>query len=256
MSILDKKGIGVTSGFKLVSGAPIDARFTAEDDTDLQSLIDNGAVYEGLEVYVKSLGKKKVYNGTEFVEVSAGGGSNVDIHIEDDTLVINTDGTSSGSGNTGGGRSGGINIFKKTLTKARKDAIIEFFGDGTDILNYLLSQENGSYNVQFNLSLKTSLGLEPCASANTNYTIENGLIPSNEIQPKLCSGVLFVGAPLNKIVKYEFYVFLTPNLEDGSTYIGAHLNLDDFDGNYLSTALYDYMGDLDIVVICYPKSNL
>ena len=62
MSILDKKGIGVTSGFKLVSGSPIDARFTAEDETDLQSLIDNGAVYEGLEVYVKSLGKKKIYN--------------------------------------------------------------------------------------------------------------------------------------------------------------------------------------------------
>lgn len=68
MSILDKKGIGVTSGFKLVSGAPIDARFTAEDETDLQSLIDNGAVYEGLEVYVKSTKKKMQYNGTEFVE--------------------------------------------------------------------------------------------------------------------------------------------------------------------------------------------
>jgi hypothetical protein len=81
MSILDKKGIGVTSGFKLVSGAPIDARFTAEDDTDLQSLIDNGAVYEGLEVYVKSTKKKMVYNGTEFVEFKSA--SSVDTAMSD-----------------------------------------------------------------------------------------------------------------------------------------------------------------------------
>ena len=79
MAITDKKGINVTSGFKLVSANPIDARFIAVDETDLQSLIDNGAVYNGLEVWVDSLGKKLIYNGTEFVEISAGSEVNVKV---------------------------------------------------------------------------------------------------------------------------------------------------------------------------------
>lgn len=75
MSIIDKKGINVTSGFKLVAPTPIDARFIAQDENDLQSLIDNGAVYNGLVVWVNSLSKQMVYNGTEFIEVASGGSS-------------------------------------------------------------------------------------------------------------------------------------------------------------------------------------
>lgn len=72
MSILDKKGINVTSGFKLISGQPIDARQVVEDETELQSIIDNGAAYEGLEVWVKSASKKYRYVGSSFVEVAEG----------------------------------------------------------------------------------------------------------------------------------------------------------------------------------------
>lgn len=75
MSINDKKGINVTSGFKLVAPTPIDARFIAQDENDLQSLIDNGAVYNGLEVWVNSLSKKLRYNGTQFEEITSGGTS-------------------------------------------------------------------------------------------------------------------------------------------------------------------------------------
>ena len=75
MSIKDKKGINVTSGFKLVAPTPIDARFIAEDETDLQSLIDNGAIYNGLVVWVNSTSKQMIYNGTAFVEVASGGTS-------------------------------------------------------------------------------------------------------------------------------------------------------------------------------------
>ena len=74
MSILDKKGINVTSGFKLISGQPIDARQVVENETELQSIIDNGAAYEGLEVWVKSASKKYRYVGSSFVEVAEGGG--------------------------------------------------------------------------------------------------------------------------------------------------------------------------------------
>ena len=72
MAITDKKGINVTSGFKLISPAPIDARYVVEDETELQSIIDNGAAYNGLEVWVNSLGKKLQFNGTGFVDVQAG----------------------------------------------------------------------------------------------------------------------------------------------------------------------------------------
>lgn len=50
MSVLDKKGINVTGGFKLISPQPIDARYIVEDEVELQSIVDNGATYEGLEV--------------------------------------------------------------------------------------------------------------------------------------------------------------------------------------------------------------
>lgn len=75
MSITDKKGINVTSGFKLISGQPIDARFNVDDETELQTIVTNGAVYEGLHVWIKSLGKEKVWNGTEFTESQASGDS-------------------------------------------------------------------------------------------------------------------------------------------------------------------------------------
>lgn len=79
MAITDKKGISVTSGFKLVAPTPIDARFIVEDETELQSIIDSGAAYPGLETWVKSLGRKLQYNGVEFVEITSGGTSSADI---------------------------------------------------------------------------------------------------------------------------------------------------------------------------------
>lgn len=87
MSITDKKGINVTSGFKLISKQPIDARFIATDETDLQSLIDNGAVYDGLMVWVQSLGKYMSYNGTEFKELETGSGGS-DIIVVDSLPTI------------------------------------------------------------------------------------------------------------------------------------------------------------------------
>lgn len=72
MAITDKTGINVASGFKLVAPVPIDARFVATDETDLQSLITNNAVYKGLTVWVESLGKSMVYNGTEFIPIASG----------------------------------------------------------------------------------------------------------------------------------------------------------------------------------------
>ena len=74
MAITDKKGINVTSGFKLVSPAPIDVRLIAEDENDLQSLINNRATYSGMIVWVESLSKFKFFNGKEFTDMNFGGG--------------------------------------------------------------------------------------------------------------------------------------------------------------------------------------
>lgn len=68
MSVLDKKGINVTGGFKLISPQPIDARYIVEDEVELQSIVDNGATYEGLEVWVTAWSKKVVYNGSAWVD--------------------------------------------------------------------------------------------------------------------------------------------------------------------------------------------
>ena len=69
MSIADKKGISVTSGFKLISGQPLDARLVVDDLDGLQDLINNGAAYEGIVVYVKSEQQLKQYNGSEWDNV-------------------------------------------------------------------------------------------------------------------------------------------------------------------------------------------
>ena len=50
-SIIDKKGIVIAGGFKLLAGSPIDARYQVESTEQLQSILSNGAGYEGLVVY-------------------------------------------------------------------------------------------------------------------------------------------------------------------------------------------------------------
>lgn len=83
-SILDRKGIVVTSGFKYIAKEPLDPRYVVTDEEELQSIIDNGGAYEGLEVWVKSLAKKKIYNGSEFVEITSGSSTNNDITFYED----------------------------------------------------------------------------------------------------------------------------------------------------------------------------
>ena len=72
MAITDKKGINVTSGFKLISPSPIDARYVVDDETELQTIVSSGATYNGLIVWVNSLGKAKQFNGTSFVDIAGG----------------------------------------------------------------------------------------------------------------------------------------------------------------------------------------
>ena len=69
MAITDKKGASVAGSFKLLSALPLDLRTVVDDMTELQSIIDADAVYEGLEVYVKSIKTKLIYNGTQFVDM-------------------------------------------------------------------------------------------------------------------------------------------------------------------------------------------
>lgn len=55
----------IASNFELGSAQPIDSRLVVENESDLSSLI----AYEGLEVYVKSLKAKKMYDGSSWVDV-------------------------------------------------------------------------------------------------------------------------------------------------------------------------------------------
>lgn len=58
-NINEKKGVSITAPFKLFSENPVDARTVVADLSELQSIIDNNAAYEGLTVYVTS--EKKTY---------------------------------------------------------------------------------------------------------------------------------------------------------------------------------------------------
>ena len=109
MSINYKKGINLTSGFKYVGGQPLDVRLIAEDESDLQSLVDNGATYNGMVVWVNSTSKRKVFNGSEFIEDV---NPNTIGNINDVLEQINGGGTFSGGGSSSGGSSGSSGIYE------------------------------------------------------------------------------------------------------------------------------------------------
>lgn len=52
--INSKRGVNVTSPFKLFSESPLDSRLVVEDISERDSIIKNNAAYEGLIVYVRS----------------------------------------------------------------------------------------------------------------------------------------------------------------------------------------------------------
>lgn len=127
MAINDKKGINLTSGFKYVGGQPLDVRLVAEDESDLQSLVDNGATYNGMVVWVNSTSKRMVFNGSEFIEdVSPDTIGNINDVLEQ----INGGGTSSGGSSSGGSSSSGSSI-----TKVEVSATIGATTDDGTLLN-------------------------------------------------------------------------------------------------------------------------
>lgn len=58
----------IATNFEVGSAQPIDTRFVVQSESDLANL----KVYEGLEVYIKDLKEKRLYNGTDWVEVTGG----------------------------------------------------------------------------------------------------------------------------------------------------------------------------------------
>lgn len=227
MAITDKKGINVTSGFKLVSANPLDARFIAVDETDLQSLIDNGAVYNGLEVWVDSLGKKLIYNGTEFVEISAGSVEVPAPYVENETLYFN--GTpSTGGGNTSGGNSG--NTKKVSITF---DPSVNIPNDQTSWVSIPLSSEQQEI-------LKTPLLGADCRTTKilgmkilTSLTTPDNIIIINDYVFNTTynySEVIFEGNPFMKGISSITGICCEPGL---TGLIGLSLRVSD-DTFYIS----------------------
>lgn len=58
----------IATNFEVGSAQPIDTRFVVQSESDLANL----KVYEGLEVYIKDLKAKRLYNGTDWIEVTGG----------------------------------------------------------------------------------------------------------------------------------------------------------------------------------------
>ena len=74
MSLADKKGIVVASGFKLQAEALLDVREAVETITERDALVTEHAVTAGLKVYVKQNKTLYVYNGAGWDELSKGSG--------------------------------------------------------------------------------------------------------------------------------------------------------------------------------------
>ena len=55
----------IATNFEVGSAQPIDTRFVVQSESDLANL----KVYEGLEVYIKDVKAKRLYNGTEWIDL-------------------------------------------------------------------------------------------------------------------------------------------------------------------------------------------
>lgn len=65
MAVFDKfTGIGVASGFKLQAKAPLDGRLVVDTIEDRNALVTEHGAYEGMKVYVKSVGISYELKGT------------------------------------------------------------------------------------------------------------------------------------------------------------------------------------------------
>ena len=62
MAFANKKGITVTSGFKLQAATPLDARANVQTIADRDELVTLNAAYPGLVVYVEDSKILYVYN--------------------------------------------------------------------------------------------------------------------------------------------------------------------------------------------------
>ena len=74
MSFADKKGITVTSGFKLQADSLLDVRGCVENIAERDELVTINAATAGLRVFVKDQNKSYVYNGSSWDELTIGAG--------------------------------------------------------------------------------------------------------------------------------------------------------------------------------------
>lgn len=74
MSFADKKGITVTSGFKLQADSLLDVRGCVENISERDELVTINAATAGLRVFVKDKNKSYVYNGESWDELTIGTG--------------------------------------------------------------------------------------------------------------------------------------------------------------------------------------
>lgn len=121
-NVKDKKGIGITGGFKYLAEKPLDVRFVVADEIELQSIKDNYAAYPGLFVWVETPNEGKnnlrLYDGESFIE-------------------FNTQGSTSNTGMTLKGRAEKVEILSMFTNR------YHLYGVDDDDQEFLLMGEQG-----------------------------------------------------------------------------------------------------------------
>lgn len=72
MSLIDKKGISLSDGFKLVAKKPLDVRQVIATEKDKDDLVSSNAAYAGLRVFVEATKCNYVYDGSAWQLVTTG----------------------------------------------------------------------------------------------------------------------------------------------------------------------------------------
>jgi hypothetical protein len=170
------------------------------------------------------MGKKFDVITIDGVDYKLGGGSNVDIHIEDDTLVINTDGTG-GTGGSSGGSGSVSKVFEdvEELPEAPNSNLIYRVKEkSTPVPND--GREIGT--IYFN----THLSLNEIKSTidNANLTVVDGTLfqkPDYNFYPVLLFDASDTSNAINQFLEYDsntlliFAIGKTGTEADGNYYI-------------------------------------
>ena len=224
MSLDNKKGINLNSGFKLIAESPLDVRTVVDTEAEKQALVTAHAAYTGMIVYVKESKRTYQYNSDGTWEFFTKGKEYVHPTGDGNLHVPATGSNSNGRFLVAGNQPGSM-AWKEVLpiTIGAADRVhthtksqITDFPSSIKNPNTLTVSLDGTSQGDYDGSADTSINITPEAinASRNNHT-------------HLYAGSASVGGPANSALKLTNSVTLSlSNMVTGSATLDGSKNVD------------------------------